>query len=337
MNMSPRAALVRLVVAGLLGVGLFLAITNAISNPAREQTRTLTAEFTDVSGLHDGADVRIRGVQVGKVTDVELERQTDRTIGVIDFSLATRYALGPDTKLAIKYQALTGLRYLDVANPLEGTTDGEITRAPTTMTIPSFDITTLFNGLQPVLSTLSPDEMNTFTDNAVALLEGDGSGLGPMLDSIQRLTRFVSDRQHVVSTLMQNLSAVADTLGGQSPQIVQILDWLNRPLDAALAVLDEFRKSDLYGPTFAGAALKVFDNLGLQRGLDIDELLTSAFTSLGSAADALGNLPAVLDGLAAPPATVEGDAMTCPGGHAALPRQVQVLLAGQKVILCNPA
>ena len=74
------------------------------------------------------------------------------------------------------------------------------------MTQPSFDITTLFNGLQPVLATLSPDEINTFTENAIAFLQGDGNGLGPMLDSIHKLTAFVSDRQQVVATLVRNLA-----------------------------------------------------------------------------------------------------------------------------------
>ena len=34
------------------------------------------------------------------------------------------------------------------------------------MTQPSFDITALFNGLQPVIATLSPDDINTFAENA---------------------------------------------------------------------------------------------------------------------------------------------------------------------------
>ena len=94
------------------------------------------------------------------------------------------------------------------------------------MTQPSFDITVLFNGLQPVLATLSPDEINTFTDNAIAFLQGDGKGLGPMLDSIRKLTAFVSDRQQVMATLVRNLATLADGVSGRSQYLTQILDLI---------------------------------------------------------------------------------------------------------------
>ena len=102
---------------------------------------------------------------------------------------------------------------------------------PTAMTQPSFDVTTLFNGLQPVLATLSPDEINTFWENAETYLSGDGTGLGPMLDSIRKLTEFVSDRQQVIATLMRNLSEIADTMGGHAKEVVYILDQTDEKAD----------------------------------------------------------------------------------------------------------
>ncbi|MCC3312294.1 MlaD family protein [Nocardia africana] len=337
MKAPARAALWRLGIAAVLGTVLLIAISNAVTRPVAGHTRGFTADFTDVAGLHVGADVRVRGVQVGKVTAIDLRRLDDRSVGTVAFTMTDRYGVDAGTRLAIKFQALTGLRYLDVAAATENSGAGTLTHVPTTMTQPSFDVTTLFNGLQPVFATLTPDEVNTFTANAANLLQGDGGGLGPMLDSIAQLTRFVSDRQQVIATVMQNLKTVADTLGGQSPQIVQILDWLNRPLDSALKVLDEFRKSDVYGPTFASSVLRILDNLGISRGLNLDQLLQQAFGSATAAAQALRNLPGVLDGLSTPPPPGDGAALTCSHGQAALPLPVQVLLNGRKVMLCNPA
>ena len=63
-----------------------------------------------------------------------------------------RFSVVPTSRLAIKFQALTGLRYIDVTGAAEGAaTANRMTTVPTTMTQPSFDITVLFNGLQPVL------------------------------------------------------------------------------------------------------------------------------------------------------------------------------------------
>jgi len=127
--------------------------------------------------------------------------------------------------VAVKYQALTGLRYVDVVDASDGVpAPSPVKHIPTSMTQPSFDITKLFNGLQPVLSTLSPDDLNTFTANVDTFLSGDGSGLGPVLESVHTLTQFLADRQQIVATLLQNLKAVADTMKGHAQEFIQIVE-----------------------------------------------------------------------------------------------------------------
>jgi phospholipid/cholesterol/gamma-HCH transport system substrate-binding protein len=332
---KPRAALWRFVVASVLGAVVFVLIVNVLRQPVATETRSYTADFTDVSGLHIDADVRVRGVRVGKIKDVRLVRKAGQSIAEVDLSLDTRYAVVPETRLAIKYQALTGLRYLDVANPSEQVTEANrVNRIPVSMTQPSFDITALFNGLQPVLATLSPGDIDQFTENAASFLQGDGGGLGPMLDSIHKLTEFAADRQQVVAKLMNNLSAIADTFGGHSKDLVQILDWLNRPIDSALTVLDEFRKSQLYGPGFASAAARLLQNAGFKPGAaDIDKGIDRAITVFDDYSDAFKRIPVMWDNVESP--TEPGTPLPCSRGRAQLPESLDVLLNGQRVIMCN--
>lgn len=350
--MSTAAALWRLAISGLVAVVLFILMTNVIRQPVVAEERAYTAEFTDASGLHLDADVRVRGVRVGKVRSVQLERQGGRSIAAVGFTLDKRYGLVSASRLAIKYQALTGLRYVDVVNPAEGYASADlVSRVPTTMTRPSFDITALFNGLQPVIATLSPEEINTFTNNAVSYLSGDGGGLAPMLDSIHRLTKFVSDRQHVVGVLMHNLSDVADAIGGHSQDLVQILDWINRPLDGALNAIDEFRKSELYGPEFTDTVVRLMTNLGfppvfnaatrwrlgaaaaVDAPSDIDLALDRAISNVDDYIDAFKLVPVVAEGI---PEPQEAEApMACTHGRFELPTPMDILVNGQKVVLCN--
>ena len=332
---TPKAALWRFLVASALAAVVFVMIVNVLRQPVADETRSYTAEFTDVSGLHIDADVRVRGVRVGKVTAMRLTRKAGHSIAEVDLSLGKRYAVAPATRLAIKYQALTGLRYLDVSNPSEQASGvNPVTHIPLSMTEPSFDITTLFNGLQPVLATLSPNDIDTFTANAASYMQGDGGGLGPMLDSIRKLTEFVGDRQQVVATLMSNLSAIADTFGGHSKDLVQVLDWLNRPIDAAISVMDEFRKSELYGPEFTSAALKLLENAGFKPGAtDIDRGLDRAITVFDDYTDYFKRVPVLWDNVE-PPAE-PGTPLPCSRGRAQLPESMDVLLNGQRVILCN--
>ncbi|BBZ77280.1 hypothetical protein MANY_26170 [Mycolicibacterium anyangense] len=332
--MKPRAALWRFALSAALAVVVFIILANVMLQPVHSETRSYTADFTDVSGLHLDADVRVRGVRVGKVNSIALERRSGQSLAAVGFTLDKRYGVSSATRLAVKYQALTGLRYVDVMNPSDaGPNTATVTHIPTTMTQPSLDITTLFNGLQPVFATLSPEEINTFTANAAAYLSGDGSGVGPMLDSIRKLTAFVSDRQEVVATLMQNLTAVADKLGGHSKDMVQILKWVNRPMDQALLILDEFRKSDLYGLGFTSVVVRLLHNAGIKPGINLDTAFDKAFTNLDNAVEAFKLVPVMWDNIEPP--QKEGVPLTCSRGRAQLPATMDVLLNGHRVVLCN--
>jgi phospholipid/cholesterol/gamma-HCH transport system substrate-binding protein len=337
--MKPLASLWRLGIALIVTIVLFTLIANVINNPVAPDTRSYTAEFTDASGLHPDGDVRVRGVRVGKVKTIDLvRRQNGQNVASVGFTLDTRYGVIPVTRLAIKFQALTGVRYLDVVNPAEGYAEPElVTQVPTAMTQPSFDVTQLFNGLQPVLATLSPDEINTFTTNAASFLSGDGDGLEPLLDSLRQLTEFVSNRQDVVATLMRNLSAVSTAIGGESAKYIHIIDLVNQPVDHALTVLDEFRKSQLYGPNFAWPVVALLHNAGLTPGVNIDDAMDRAFSNLDNFFDAFKLVPFMWDNVQ-PPGDSPGSDGTpepCSRGRAQLPETMDVLLNGSRVVLCN--
>jgi phospholipid/cholesterol/gamma-HCH transport system substrate-binding protein len=350
---QPKAALWRLVVAGVATLIVFIVLMNVLRQPVAAETRSYTAQFVDVSGLHIDADVRVRGVRVGKVKSLALERSSGQSTAAVGFTLDKRYAVVSGARLAIKYQALTGLRYLDVVNPSQNASAATlVTDIPVSMTQPSFDITTLFNGLQPVIATLSPEEIDTFTENAATYLSGEG-GLKPMLESIRKLTEFASNRQEVIATLMRNLDAVADVFGGHSKDFVEVLDGLNKPVDAAISVIDEFRKSELYGPKFTSLVLSLLANAGFPRGAatrvqsangrvdvinpavgNIADGLDSAITRFDDySRDVLKLIPVMWDNVGPP--SLPDVPVPCSRGPAQLPDSMDVLLNGQRVILCH--
>jgi phospholipid/cholesterol/gamma-HCH transport system substrate-binding protein len=333
--MKPRAALWRFVLVAIVSAVLLIVIANEIRQPIRATTRTYSADFTDVSGLSDGADVRVRGVRVGKVQTIELKRSGDgQSIAAVRLTLDKRFSIVHASRLAVRYQALTGLRYIDVENPAEGDAGANrINNVPTTMTQPSFDITVLFNGLQPVLATLSPDEINTFTENATSFLQGDGRGLEPMLDSIHKLTAFVADRQQVVATLVRNLASLADGVSGRSQYLIQILDEVELPINQAISVLDEFRKSQIAGADFTRAVLRLLAAAGIRPGIDINTAFDRAFTNTYEAIEAIKRTPVIWDNI--PPPPEDGAPVACAHGRAQLPETMDVLLNGQRVVLCN--
>jgi phospholipid/cholesterol/gamma-HCH transport system substrate-binding protein len=332
---KPMAALWRLSLAVAISVVLFIVLGNSLTNPMAADTRTYTAEYTDASGVHPDGDVRVRGVRVGKIESIDLVRRNGQNVAQVTFTLDQKYGVVGVTRLAIKFQALTGVRYIDVTNPAEGYRSADlVTHIPTTMTQPSFDVTALFNGLQPVLATLSPDEINTFTANAASFLTGDGSGLAPLLNSIRRLTEFVSDRQQVVATLISNLSGIAEAIGGTSERFIHLIDIANKPVDAALRVLDEFRKDFLYGKDFFDPVTRLLHNAGFRNGINVDNALDRAFSNLDNFFDAVKLVPVIDENI--PPPGNDGTAIEpCSRGNFQLPETMDVLLNGQRVVLCK--
>ena len=330
---TPIGALWRVVLAAAVSVFLLVMIFNVITQPVADTTRAYTADFTDASGLHEGADVRVHGVRVGKVGALRLKRVDGASLAEVAFTMEEKYSITPTSRVAIKFQALTGLRYVDVAGAADGNAATSITTLPTAMTQPSFDVTVLFNGLQPVLAALDPNQINTFTDNVASFLAGDGEGLGPMLESIRNLTSLVSNRERVISTIMSNLATLAHGIDGGSDEMIQLIELVRQPIESGMTVLDEFRKSQIYGPDFVAEALRLLDSAGIKPGIDIDDALDRAITNSYDFLEEVKRVPVVWENIGPPP--VEGQPAPCSKGRAELPLPMDVLLNGRKVVLCN--
>lgn len=327
------ATIIKLIVAAVVSVVLFGLVINAMRSPVDGPTRTYTAEFSDVSGLGSNGDIRTRGVRIGKVDSIDLQRRNGNTIAEVRFTMEEPYELTDTATLSVKYQNLTGVRYIDAdfgENP-----GAPVENLGLASTRPSFDITELFNGLQPVLATMSTDDINRFSENAITLLQGDGGGLKPMMDDAQKLADLASDREQVISTLADNLARISDSMGGRSDGVVEFLRSVSFPIGRAMTVLNEFPKTASYGPQFLTPIKRLLDAYGLQPGVDVDEMVASAFASLEEAADTIRLLPPAVAGLQIPASAPAGSGQECTHGVAELPTDVQVLLNGSEVVVCS--
>lgn len=71
---------------------------------------TVTAQFSSVAGLRNGASVEIAGVNVGRVTKIELDPTT--YMALVDMRLEEGLLLSEDTIAAIKTSGLIGDKYV---------------------------------------------------------------------------------------------------------------------------------------------------------------------------------------------------------------------------------
>lgn len=78
------------------------------SNPNRYQAR-----FSEIGGLVEGSEVRISGVQVGRLEKISLDRE--RFAVMVTFSLEEGIRLSEGTLVSIKTKGLIGDKYLSVS------------------------------------------------------------------------------------------------------------------------------------------------------------------------------------------------------------------------------
>lgn len=333
--MSSRSLWIRIAVSVLAMALVFVGVLRLIERPVGGDSDTYTAVFTDANGLRAGDDVRIYGVAVGEVREVEL----DGTLARVRFAVGTDHFLYTETTVAVRYQNLTGFRYLEIQQPdRPGATREPGSEFDTAHTVPAFDITTLFNGLQPVLAQMSPDDLNHFANSMLAVVQGDGNGIGPALGAIDKLSRLVSDRQQVLSILVRNFAQVAEHMGGKSGSAMTLMSNLTELFVTITDKLPGLVQFALEIPPMLRPLLELLQIMGItgEENKDLDALLQRVLPDPAQATEVFGRLPGLIQTMAAvtPPSGPEAN-ITCSQGIAVAPEPLQLLIAGQRITLCH--
>lgn len=316
-----------------------ILLLTALRSPVNGAVSHYSATFTDVSGLDVGNDVRISGVQVGKVEAIRLEGRTAR----VDFSALNQHPLYRDTIAAVRYQNLLGQRYVElVQTASSGERAGqrlpEGSAIPVGQTVPSFDITKLFNGFRPVFQTLDAAQLNQFGENLLRLIQGDDTGIGPVLRDLDVISKYAVNRQAVITLLLHNLSDLSRDLGGKSEQLFNLINALNDALATFTSKAEQFRTSiDIELPMMR-SLVQVLQTA--ERGFD-----ASTSPLYGMASRMFPQTPTVIAGLSLTPTLIQGlrdslvdderPAYTCSNGEVQLPGIGAVSFAQQGLVVCR--
>ncbi len=131
------------VVAGLavLACGVFL-IGNTQS--MFHSTYPVRAEFQNVAGLNNGADVRVGGIHKGTVKQIDLPSRPDgKVVVVMNLAKATRSVVRKDSVASIKSEGLMGDKYVEIS--FGSVNAHELKPGDTIGSAPPVDISDLIN------------------------------------------------------------------------------------------------------------------------------------------------------------------------------------------------
>ncbi|GAA1527812.1 MCE family protein [Nocardioides humi] len=209
-----------------------LALT--IRNSSGGDVQDYAAVFTDATSVSRGDDVRVAGVKVGSVRDVKI---TQGRLARVRFTVRKGVRLPETTIVQIRFRNLVGQRYLALVQP-SGVTSSPV--QPTVSTVskastggvipaghtfgvdqtrPALDLTLLFNGFQPLLRMLDPDDVNRLSEQIVAVFQGEGATVEGLLKSTASLTTTLAEKDQVIGELINSLSSVLTTVNDRSDQL----------------------------------------------------------------------------------------------------------------------
>ena len=195
-----------------------------------QPSNTYDAVFSDASGLVPGSDVRGNGVAIGTVKSVKLRDGGGVTV---EFTVAKTVQLDSATGARIRYANLTGDRYLDLA-PGQGRNPDPLppgATIPMSQTRPALDLDRFFQGFDPLMQALNPDEVNELAQNIIDVTQGQAGGVQAMLANVGSFTSRLAERDQVIGSTITDLSsalALMDQHRGDFDELIVGLSDLMR-------------------------------------------------------------------------------------------------------------
>jgi phospholipid/cholesterol/gamma-HCH transport system substrate-binding protein len=189
---------------------LFTAIIIVVFGQMRfDRTTGYSAVFSSASGLRSGQFVRASGVEVGKVSDVELINGGSQV--KVHFNVDRSLPLFDGTTASIRYLNLIGDRYMELKR---GDSDKRLPGGgtiPIEHTEPALDLDALIGGFRPVFRALDPDKVNGIAQSIITIFQGQGGTINDILDQTASLTSALADRDQAIGEVVKNLNTVLDT------------------------------------------------------------------------------------------------------------------------------
>ncbi|MBX5485354.1 MAG: MCE family protein [Mycolicibacterium hassiacum] len=227
-----------LVRAGFIGLVLIVLIIAVGLRPQQLLSMASSiryqALFAEAGGLAAGNDVKVSGVTVGKVSDVEL----DRGVARVTFAVDSRVRLGRDTTAHIGIGTLLGERVL-VVEPRGSGSIGPMGEIPLTRTAAPYSLTDAVGDFTTNTAQTDTAAINHALDTLSDTVERLAPQLGPTFEGVSRLSRTVNQRNESLRSLLSAAANVTGILAERSEQVQSLI--LNA--NDLLAVLRDRRQA----------------------------------------------------------------------------------------------
>lgn len=195
---------------------------------------TYYAMFTDGSGIKPNDEVRMAGVRIGKVRDIELE---DGQVKVA-FQVDSPARFGSESQAEIKVKTLLGSMFLSLVPAGEGQLDEGAT-IPAERTKSAYDVVKAFSGTAERVEDIDLSQLTESLNTLADATDGTPAAFQEALKGVGALSRNVAARDAELNTLLKNLRTVSGILAERDDDIVALM----KDSDILMRALVERRES----------------------------------------------------------------------------------------------
>jgi phospholipid/cholesterol/gamma-HCH transport system substrate-binding protein len=180
---------------------------------------TYHAMFTEAGGLKVNDEVRIAGVRVGKVDDIELAGNEVK----VSFKVDDAAEFGSDTRAAIKVKTILGSMFLALEPAGAGQLD-EGDTIPAARTSSPFDVVEAFEGLASTSEQIDTDQLAESLTTLADLTRNTPEEFRGALDGLSRLSANIASKDEQLNTLLVNLERVSTVLDERDQDIIKLME-----------------------------------------------------------------------------------------------------------------
>lgn len=226
----------RFMISGAIGLVIVIAlVTLGIKSSfgAFDGGYHVTGTFAAAGqGLLEGSDVKIRGVNVGEVDQIELVENR----AVITLRIEDRHRIPETVQAVIRPKTLFGEKFVDLAlgdDELDGPflTDGGTIED----TLGGFELERVLAEAYPVIESIDPAELAVILDELATAGEGLGENINRSIVNGAVLTRLQASNDAEVRQFLGDLALLSEELDRLAPDLIAGAEDLN----VALPTLNE--------------------------------------------------------------------------------------------------
>jgi phospholipid/cholesterol/gamma-HCH transport system substrate-binding protein len=246
------------------GILLFLWITFGGPTPFKAKSYQVKVPFTEASQLAEQSDVRISGVDVGKVENIELGPNGHESIALLNID--DKYApLPKGTRAILRTKTLLGETYVELSpgsNEEPALVDGE--ELPAAQVAESVQLDEIFQAFDPE----TRRAFQTWMQEAAVAIEGQGQNLSyaignfePTFKEYEGLFRVLNSQKLAVSKLFSNGTTTFEALRGREGELANLIRSSNELFKTTASRNEDIEALFRAFPTFLDESRLTVDRL----------------------------------------------------------------------------